>query len=652
MSHVVDPPRGRLVVARHRVWAAPLTLILLVSAVAVAANLVDPTLAAVLRAVAGLAAVAALLWGSHHHRATPKMAWALIGGGVLVWVSADALWDGMTIAGTDPGSGWFVLANVLYLTMYPALFAAVILLAGPLARHGDVDNIIDCAILLLTGVLVLRLFVVDTTVTGDSTADLFTAAYPFGDALLLGGIAWLLFSTYARNGSMWLLASGMAAMLGADIAWDLQGRFPDAVSDAWVNPAYPLAYAVIAAAALHHDLTRLGTPLRPGWHIGPWARLVFLCVSLTVVTGAALFGSRDDGVVRVTSIVLLAVIVVRLALLVRDTEHARRRAEASDRRFRLLATAAPVGIYEVNPALQIVFANDESELIIGGTMVGMVDDGFRLLAVDDVDRTLFQQAVQSVIDGSRASAQFRIRASDGTHRWVAWFGTPAQPGDGRFAGAFVSTIDITALKDAEALLALQATHDPLTLLPNRRLLLDRLSGALTRLGRRPGLLAVLFLDLDGFKQVNDQLGHDAGDDLLKVAAARILETIRTQDTVARFGGDEFVVVLEHVADRSQAALVAQKIIAAMGVPIFLGGNVVDVSVSVGIALTSDPGQDPDTLLRGADTAMYGAKKSGPGRFQFYDDVDTDDLAPLLRPGELRPLLWAASAEAGASTQHP
>ncbi|MEP6797956.1 MAG: sensor domain-containing diguanylate cyclase, partial [Lapillicoccus sp.] len=388
------------------------------------------------------------------------------------------------------------------------------------------------------------------------------------------------------------------------------------------------------------------------WRFGPWARLVFLGVSLLAVFGAARFGNGDDAVVQVTIVVLLAVVLTRFGFLVRDTEYAHRQAKASEARFRLLATAAPVGIYEVNPSLQIVFANDESELIIGGTMVGMVDDGFRLLAVDTEDRELFQAAVTTVLGGRRASAQFRIRGSDGTQRWVAWFGTPAHPGEGPFAGAFVSTIDITALKDAEALLALQATHDPLTHLPNRRLLYDRISGAVTRLDRRPGLLAVLFFDLDRFKQVNDRLGHDAGDELLTIVASRLLETVRSQDTVGRYGGDEFVVVLEDISDRFHAALVAQKIIAAISAPIVINGSLCDVSASIGIALTADPHEDPDVLLRTADTAMYYAKRTNPGRFHFADETPSPDppgpdtaLPP--QPTELRNrALTRSAAEQG------
>ena len=466
--------------------------------------------------------------------------------------------------------------------------------------------------------------------------------------MLLGGIGWLLVGMGARNGSVWLLAGGMAAMLGADLVWDLQARFAPEASLDWVNPVYLIGYAAIAAAALHPDVAALASRAHHPWHYRPWPRLILLCSSLTVVSGAALFGRRDDIVARVTIVILLAVIVVRFAFLMRDTEQAHHQAEASERRFRLVATAAPVGICEVDPTLRIVFANDESELIMGSTMVGMVDDDFRRLAVDDEDWALFREAIQTVIHGRRASAQFRIRASDGTERWIAWSGTPANPGDAPFAGAFVSTIDITALKEAEALLALQATHDPLTQLPNRRLLLDRLGGALTRLGRRPGLLAVLFLDLDRFKQVNDRLGHDTGDDLLKVAAARILATVRTQDTVARFGGDEFVVILEDIADRSRAALVAEKIIAAISAPILLGRSLADVSISIGIALTTDPAADPDTLLRDADTAMYQTKRTAPAGFRFAGDTTDDDAGSPARPGELRPHDHPAAAAAPAS----
>lgn len=152
----------------------------------------------------------------------------------------------------------------------------------------------------------------------------------------------------------------------------------------------------------------------------------------------------------------------------------------------------------------------------------------------------------------------------------------------------------------------QATHDALTALPNRTLLLDRLGLALGRAQRHASLVAVLVLDLDGFKPVNDRLGHAAGDVLLAEVARRIEATIRPGDTAARVGGDEFVVVCEDLSSRDEAAIVARRIATAVARPVRIEGTEVTVTASIGLAL-SDPAVTVDDLLRRADAAMYEAK---------------------------------------------
>jgi diguanylate cyclase (GGDEF)-like protein len=156
-------------------------------------------------------------------------------------------------------------------------------------------------------------------------------------------------------------------------------------------------------------------------------------------------------------------------------------------------------------------------------------------------------------------------------------------------------------------------------LPNRRLLIEALINALADLGRgaRTGTVALMFVDLDRFKLVNDVLGHDAGDALLRTAAARLRNAVRAHDTVARFGGDEFVVLMQHVADRGELHDVAQRILDSIASPIVVGGEAVDVGASVGIATASGPDDDPDALVRNADAAMYRAKEHGRGRYEFF-----------------------------------
>ncbi|AUL99797.1 diguanylate cyclase [Rhodocyclaceae bacterium] len=177
--------------------------------------------------------------------------------------------------------------------------------------------------------------------------------------------------------------------------------------------------------------------------------------------------------------------------------------------------------------------------------------------------------------------------------------------------------DVSAARQAEAHIEYLAHYDALTGLPNRRLWLSRAQTALHAARRHGDTLAVLFLDLDQFKHVNDSLGHPAGDLLLATVAGRLSACLRDEDVLARLGGDEFVALLPRLAQPEDAAAVARKMLAAMHAPVEIGGQELRASVSIGIALHPNDGHDIDTLLKHADTAMYGAKEAGRNNFQFF-----------------------------------
>ncbi len=176
--------------------------------------------------------------------------------------------------------------------------------------------------------------------------------------------------------------------------------------------------------------------------------------------------------------------------------------------------------------------------------------------------------------------------------------------------------DIAQRKQAEEELAHRALHDPLTDLPNRMLFMDRLSHALAGSQRRPGSIAVLFLDLDRFKVINDTLGHEGGDQVLLAVADRLRGALRAGDTASRFGGDEFVVLCEDVKDWRQAVDVAERLASAMRQPVALGGAEVHVTASVGVAVANGPADHPERLVGRADAAMYRAKERGRDRCEL------------------------------------
>lgn len=177
-------------------------------------------------------------------------------------------------------------------------------------------------------------------------------------------------------------------------------------------------------------------------------------------------------------------------------------------------------------------------------------------------------------------------------------------------------------------------HDALTGIPNRALLLDRLEHAIAVATRNASHVAVLFIDLDNFKQVNDSLGHDVGDEVLQAAARRLEAAVRGSDTVSRHGGDEFLVLLSEISHASDAVLIAHKMLAAFVSPIRAGDDLVFVSASIGIAIYPEDGADASGLIHGADTAMYQSKRRGPGGYAFHGDAvsklhaaDVSDRSP-------------------------
>ncbi len=177
--------------------------------------------------------------------------------------------------------------------------------------------------------------------------------------------------------------------------------------------------------------------------------------------------------------------------------------------------------------------------------------------------------------------------------------------------------DLTERKAAEEKIKHMAHHDHLTDLPNRVLFMDRLDQAISLAKRSSSKVALLFLDLDGFKLVNDVMGHDMGDRLLQGVALRLNEIVRSSDTVARVGGDEFVLVLNNIGSMKDAALVAEKIIQALSEPFELSGGECRIGGSVGIAVFPDDSEVPETLLKRADEAMYCAKQNGKNNYRFH-----------------------------------
>jgi diguanylate cyclase (GGDEF)-like protein/PAS domain S-box-containing protein len=212
----------------------------------------------------------------------------------------------------------------------------------------------------------------------------------------------------------------------------------------------------------------------------------------------------------------------------------------------------------------------------------------------------------------------RFSRPDGSVVWASCHVSLVRDEDGRPEYFFSQLQDITERKEMEKELAHQALHDSLTGLPNRSLLTDRLLQGLASSRRRASQAGVIFVDIDRLKDINDSLGHAAGDELLRTVADRIATAIRPGDTAARLGGDEFVVVCDDVTPM-ETEVIAVRVLESVGRPCMSGGEEMRVSASVGIAM-ADEHSTPESLLRDSDAAMYRAKELGRGRIEFFDDA--------------------------------
>ncbi|HET6963226.1 MAG TPA: BREX system ATP-binding domain-containing protein [Acidimicrobiales bacterium] len=293
-------------------------------------------------------------------------------------------------------------------------------------------------------------------------------------------------------------------------------------------------------------------------------------------------------------------------------------------RFRLAFDHAPIGMALVDQKpdgrSRILMSNEALAAMLGiksAALVGQPIEGY----VHPEDRHIGLKALRGFMRGERdlADGEVRLRHDNGTWLWVRFRAALIRTEAGEPDYFIAQVMDITDQRAAEEQLIHQALHDPLTGLPNRRLLMDRLEQALARAERMQRHVAVLFLDLDRFKVINDSFGHATGDVVLIEAARRLEELTRTSDTLARLGGDEFVVLVEDLVDVEEARAVAQRIEDALSRPMTVSPDVVvSITTSVGITVAR-PGDGPAVLLRDADTALYRAKERGRARHEVFGD---------------------------------
>jgi len=586
----------------------------------------------------GGASVAALIVGARRCSGASRRPWYLLALAQGLFVASGVLAYNYERLFGSP-LPFPSVADQFHLAFYPLLVGAMLLLIR--ARHEDRDRsgLIDALIVTAALATLLWVYLIAPYATDHALSVLrrmTSIAYPAMDILVLGIVARMAAGSHRREPAFVLLLSGAVVLLLSDAFYGVKLLGGGFAIDGMPGTGWAVYYTLLGAAALHPSMRRLSEPGPPRDGHLTRARLALLaCASLTVplliVVRAALGESLNLYVLVGASGLMFALVLLRMAGIVRRNEElavqmvalteesANRRSE--ERLGALIRNSSDV-VCILDAAGAIGYLSPSVEQTFGHPPAPLIDSSLAALVhPDDAKRALaFVASLAGQPQGQPAIAEFRVLHANRSWREVEALGTNLL-GDESVAGLVLNVRDISERKAFLAELEHQAFHDMLTGLPNRALFRDRVGHALARQRRDHLPVAVLFLDIDDFKYVNDSLGHAAGDEVLREVGRRLEECMRTVDTAARLGGDEFAVLIHETESELQAIEIAHRITDALQSAIALAGRDVTIATSIGIAFGDQSmvaGRDAEELLRNADTAMYMAKENGKGQYQVFE----------------------------------
>ena len=291
-------------------------------------------------------------------------------------------------------------------------------------------------------------------------------------------------------------------------------------------------------------------------------------------------------------------------------------------KFRMALDASANGVWDVDTKTGEAYFGPKWHQMLGfepGELPQTFDSWRNLLHPDDAERVIAELQSHVTANHNEYSIEFRMLCKDGTYKWILSTGTIQDyDGDG-FPSRMIGThTDITKIKEKDEIIWRQANFDKLTGLPNRNLFFDRLNEAIKRATRKNLKFNLLYIDLDGFKEINDTYGHAAGDIVLKVFAQNVIRVVRKTDTFSRIGGDEFTIILDESNGKRDINKVTEKIVAAIHRPINFNNKNLMITASIGVAVFPDHALEMDDILRVADESMYVAKKTGKNKIHIFN----------------------------------
>ncbi len=575
-----------------------------------------------------LAAAVVLRLARHPQLDVPQQrAWTIIGLALLANFVGNAIWGWQEITlGVEPFPSW---ADAAYLAYYPLMLYGAWLLPR---THLSVNSIrlllLDAVIMLAAGgVLTYVTFGYNAAAVGGAgiVETVLAFGYPVADLVLLGALLLL-----ASRGSdlptrrvTALLAGGLYAVLVADLTFaylTLQGEFRSgsALDSLW------LWGSVLPAVAARWQALNLGESPLPGERreVSPdsspalWLLphgILMLVYGLMALEVAIRHPTHMTPLLVVFGFVLFLVVVRQYCLHAENERLIRRTAEMAAQlqeavaRFEALVRNTSDVILVTGPDRVIRYVGGpvrdgfghEPEALVGRPLVDLVGEPDR----EKLIRVLSEVSASA---GRPTRSEWRFRCADGSLRWVEAILTNLEH-DPHVRGLVLSLRDVEERKRKEARWQRQALYDELTDLANRRHFMQRIAEELQRVRQQGGSVAVGWVDLDGFKRVNDTLGHGAGDKLLTELAARLRAVVRGGDIVSRLGGDEFGLLLRNV-EEAQLHQIAARLLRTLTEPVEIDGQIVSVGASVGFAVSTTGEEDPEALLEEADRAMYRSKR--------------------------------------------
>jgi diguanylate cyclase (GGDEF)-like protein/PAS domain S-box-containing protein len=590
----------------------------------------------------GLTSWIAMIVGIRRNRPGYSLPWFLLAGGLFLFWVGDVYTYSIPKYVLHHEVPFPSFGDAVYLTVYIAQMLGLLLFVRRRNPMRDRNTLIDAAILtlglsLLSWVLLIAPYLHDGTL--GLLPKLVSVAYPLGDIMLLAAAIRLVLDGGRRRPSFYFLSAGIVSVLVTDFVYGvmtLNGSFHHQLL---LDIGWFSYQALWGTAALHPSMVELDKPLAVQTPELTPLRLGLLGAASLIAPACILMLELDHGslkliVVILASVVLFGLVVVRMSGLVRQQERSVERERAlglqtarlseqvalqrGEARFASLVQNSSDLITVVGADSVITYQSPSCEAVLGYTQDELLGTRYDdLVFADDAGR-LFRLLADGYAVAADEVIECTLRHRSGEARRFEIHHTNLLE-DEQVHGIVLNGRDISERKIFEAQLAHQAFHDPLTNLANRALLVERARHAIARARRDQSGLAVLFLDLDDFKTINDSLGHDGGDDVLLAVARRISESLRSSDTAARFGGDEFVVLLEDLDSDYTAVEVAERILEDLSPEMSIAGKEISVQASVGISLLSaSKAADAEELLRDADAAMYVAKREQKGGYRLFE----------------------------------